>query len=199
MAGYFDTLRDEIEPLIPANPSIVMDIGCGEGVTSRWLKQIRPNITTVGVEIERSVAAKAALAVDHVLVVDLDKGMEPLASYSGQVDLLLLLDVLEHLHDPWARLLEIKSLLAPNGVVIASIPNVRNVKVLGPLLIKSKESGNIGVPAYWIARICVFSPAARSWSSLPTQGMKFKNSRLRGLCNPAESNRYPGESPISRI
>jgi 2-polyprenyl-3-methyl-5-hydroxy-6-metoxy-1,4-benzoquinol methylase len=138
MPGYFDTLRDEIEPLVPASPAVVMDIGCGKGVTSHWLKQIRPNITTVGVEIDKSVAAIAASVVDTVLVVDIDKGMEALAGYEGRVDLLLLLDVLEHLHDPWARLMEFKALLAPSGVVIASIPNVRNLKVLGPLLVKGE-------------------------------------------------------------
>jgi 2-polyprenyl-3-methyl-5-hydroxy-6-metoxy-1,4-benzoquinol methylase len=135
---YFDTLRDEIEPLVPESPSLAMDIGCGKGVTSQWLKQIRPNITTVGVEIDKSVAAVAASVVDTVLVADLEKGLEALDSYRGRVDLLLLLDVLEHLHDPWARLKEFKAFLAPAGVVIASIPNVRNFKVLLPLLLKGE-------------------------------------------------------------
>jgi 2-polyprenyl-3-methyl-5-hydroxy-6-metoxy-1,4-benzoquinol methylase len=135
---YFDTLRDEIEPLVPESPSLAMDIGCGKGVTSQWLKQIRPNITTVGVEIDKSVAAVAASVVDTVLVADLEKGLEALDGYRGRVDLLLLLDVLEHLHDPWARLKEFKTFLAPSGVVIASIPNVRNFKVLGPLLLKGE-------------------------------------------------------------
>jgi 2-polyprenyl-3-methyl-5-hydroxy-6-metoxy-1,4-benzoquinol methylase len=138
MPGYFDTLRDEIEPLVPAHPSIVMDVGCGAGVTSRWLKQIRPSVTTIGVEIARSVAAVAATAVDTVLVADLDSGLDALAEYKGRVDLLLLLDVLEHLRDPWARLVDLKTLLAPSAVVIASIPNVRNLKVLGPLLVKGE-------------------------------------------------------------
>jgi len=135
---YFDTLRDEIEPLVPESPSLAMDIGCGKGVTSQWLKQIRPNITTVGVEIDKSVAAVAASVVDTVLVADLEEGLEALDGYKGRVDLLLLLDVLEHLHDPWARLKEFKTFLAPSGVVIASIPNVRNFKVLGPLLLKGE-------------------------------------------------------------
>jgi 2-polyprenyl-3-methyl-5-hydroxy-6-metoxy-1,4-benzoquinol methylase len=138
MSGYFDTLRDEIEPLVPASLSVVMDVGCGKGVTSRWLKQIRPNITTVGVEVDESVAAIAASVVDTVLVADLDRGLAPLASYAGRVDLLLLLDVLEHLRDPWARLAEFRTLLTTTGVVIASIPNVRNVKVLRPLLVRGE-------------------------------------------------------------
>lgn len=138
MSGYFDNLRDEIEPLVPDHPGVVMDVGCGEGVTSRWLKEIRPSVTTVGVEIDRSVAATAASVVDSVVVADLDDGIGPLAPYRGRIDLLLLLDVLEHLRDPWARLVDLKSLLAPGAVVIASIPNVRNLKVLGPLLVKGE-------------------------------------------------------------
>lgn len=138
MSGYFDTVRDEIKPLVPANPAIIMDIGCGAGATSRWLKEIRPNATTVGVELDGSVAALAAREVDTVLVADLNQGLEALADYEGRVELLLLLDVLEHLHDPWTRLSELKRLLAPGGVVIASIPNVRNLKVLGPLLFKGE-------------------------------------------------------------
>ena len=138
MPGYFDTLRNEIEPLVPANPALVMDVGCGKGVTSSWLKRIRPNVTTVGVEIDSSVAAIAASAVDSVLVADLNHGLSALAGYEGRVDLLLLLDVLEHLQDPWTRLREFRRLLAPSGVVIASIPNVRNLKVVGPLLFKGE-------------------------------------------------------------
>jgi 2-polyprenyl-3-methyl-5-hydroxy-6-metoxy-1,4-benzoquinol methylase len=138
MPGYFDILRDEIEPFVPPSPMIAMDVGCGKGVTSHWLKHIRPNVTTIGVEIDESVAAVAASVVDTVLVVNLDTGLEALADYTGRVDLLLLLDVLEHLRDPWARLMEFKSLLAPKGVVIASIPNVRNLKVLGPLIFKGE-------------------------------------------------------------
>jgi SAM-dependent methyltransferase len=104
----------------------------------RWLKQIRQNVTTVGVEIDQSIAAVAASAMDEVLVADLDKGLEALNGYRGRVDLLLLLDVLEHLNDPWTRLKEFKALLSPTGVVIASIPNVRNLKVLLPPLVNGQ-------------------------------------------------------------
>jgi 2-polyprenyl-3-methyl-5-hydroxy-6-metoxy-1,4-benzoquinol methylase len=88
--------------------------------------------------MDKSVAAAAASVVDTVLVADLDKGLEALDGYRGRVDLLLLLDVLEHLHDPWTRLKEFMTFLAPGGVVIASIPNVRNAKVLMPLLVKGE-------------------------------------------------------------
>ncbi len=136
MSGYFDVVRSEIEGLLPENPSLIMDVGCGEGATSSWLKQIRPCARTVGVELNRDAAELAASRLDTVIVADLDDGVEPLSDYHGSVGLLLLLDVLEHLKDPWTRLREFARLLTSNGVVVASVPNVRNLKVLVPLVIK---------------------------------------------------------------
>lgn len=138
MCGYYNVLRDEIESFLPESPSLVMDVGCGTGVTSRWLKQVREGITTIGVEVDQRVAAIAATVLDRIVVTDLDEGIDQLEPYVGQVDLLLLLDVLEHLRDPWTRLQEFKTLLSPTGVIIASIPNVRSFKVLLPLLFKGE-------------------------------------------------------------
>jgi 2-polyprenyl-3-methyl-5-hydroxy-6-metoxy-1,4-benzoquinol methylase len=146
MSGYSDVLRDEIETFLPETLSLVMDVGCGTGVTSLWLKQVRKNITTIGVEVDPLVAATAAKVLDRVVVTDLDEGLDQLAPYAGQVDLLLLLDVLEHLRDPWTRLREFRTLLSPSGVIIASIPNVRNLKVLLPLLFKGEwQYGAAGI------------------------------------------------------
>lgn len=138
MPSYFEVLRDEIEPLVPKHISLVMDVGCGAGVTSRWLKQIRQYVKTVGVEIDPSIAAIASSSMDQVLVADIDKGLEALEGYKGRVDLLLLLDILEHLRGPWTRPKQFMPLLSPTGVVIASIPNVRSLKVVVPLLIKGE-------------------------------------------------------------
>lgn len=53
----------------------------------------------------------------------------------GSIDLLLCLDVLEHLVDPWETLRRLAALLRPNGVLVASIPNVRYYRVLLPLML----------------------------------------------------------------
>ena len=46
------------------------------------------------------------------------------ARLSGQFDLIILSDVLEHLVDPWGLLSDLKSLLNSGGHVLAAIPNV---------------------------------------------------------------------------
>lgn len=138
-SGYYDNLRSEIAPLLPKGDFLrVMDVGCGVGTTLQWLKRLRPSMTTIGVEISAETAARVVDGVDQLHVLDVNREMARLQSYSGKIDLLLLLDVLEHLINPWECLLELRKLLSSTGVVIASIPNVRNLKVLVPLALQGK-------------------------------------------------------------
>ncbi len=43
-------------------------------------------------------------------------------------------DVLEHTADPWAVLRKTRALLTPDAAIVVSIPNVRHVSVLVPLI-----------------------------------------------------------------
>ena len=54
------------------------------------------------------------------------------------IDVILCLDVLEHLVDPWAVVESLKKYLKPGGVIIASLPNVRNWKVIFPLVLEGE-------------------------------------------------------------
>jgi hypothetical protein len=45
-------------------------------------------------------------------------------------------DVLEHLVDPWEALESTRDLLDRDGCVVASIPNVRHVAVIQPLVLR---------------------------------------------------------------
>jgi len=50
----------------------------------------------------------------------------------------LCLDFLEHLADPWSFLEAVKSKLSPSGCLIASLPNLRRVKVLWNLAVRGR-------------------------------------------------------------
>lgn len=143
--GYHDVLRDEIHCLLPDTFSVVMDLGCGTGTTSLWLKEKFPGVVAIGVESNIIAAEQASQVLDEIIMIDLDEDRRPLSKYNKSVDVLPVLDVLEHLVDPWSCLKEVTGLLSDQGVAIVSLPNVRNIKVLGPLLIggqwKYVESG----------------------------------------------------------
>jgi 2-polyprenyl-3-methyl-5-hydroxy-6-metoxy-1,4-benzoquinol methylase len=52
----------------------------------------------------------------------------------SSLDLILCLDVLEHLVDPWTMVERLNKLLKPGGHMIASIPNVRFFRTALPLV-----------------------------------------------------------------
>ena len=49
-------------------------------------------------------------------------------------DLILLLDVIEHLYDPWGLLDFLSNWLSPDGVIVLSVPNAGNIYVVNKLL-----------------------------------------------------------------
>jgi len=112
-----------------------LDIGCGKGRLGAFLKQ-KFNAKVVGVEIFPEYAAVAAECLDEVLCGDIEK--LDLSPYTGRLDHVVFSDSLEHLLDPESAILKVKSLLASDGSLLLSIPNVRNFRVTLPLLLLGK-------------------------------------------------------------
>jgi 2-polyprenyl-3-methyl-5-hydroxy-6-metoxy-1,4-benzoquinol methylase len=135
--SYFAGVRREIEPLLPAHAARVLEIGCGAGATLAWLKSRGTFASTTGVEMFESAAAVARTRVDRVIVANAEQWItEP--GDIGPFDLVLCLDVLEHMVDPWAFVAQLERLIAPGGHLVCSIPNVRYYKVVRDLLFKGQ-------------------------------------------------------------
>jgi SAM-dependent methyltransferase len=133
---YFGNVRREILPLLPASSARVLELGCGRGDTLAYLKREGRCAWAGGVELFPAAAAVARERLDWLLEGDaerLDISLEP-----ESLDLVLCLDVLEHLVDPWAMLRRLVALLRPGGAVVASIPNVRHMHVVLPLLFRGR-------------------------------------------------------------
>lgn len=133
---YFDFERRDIEPLLPARARRVLEVGCGAGATLRWLRDSGRAAHTTGIELSADAAAVARSRVDTLLEGPLERWM-PALPQEG-FDLVLALDVLEHLVDPWDAARRLHGLLKPGGVLIASLPNVRNHRVVLPLLLRGR-------------------------------------------------------------
>lgn len=133
---YFSHARREILPLLPQHAPRALEVGCGEGHTLSLLKQQGICEWVCGIEISPTAAEQATQRLDVVFKGNIETMELPVAP--GTIDLLLCLDVLEHLVDPWVTLKRLVTLLSPNGVLVASIPNVRNYRVLLPLILKGR-------------------------------------------------------------
>lgn len=134
---YYGLIREEIFSLVPANSKKVLDIGGGFGGTSAELKRRGKADYVVLTDL---VADNHDPDVDRAYSGNLEdpEFLKHILSREGPFDTVLCLDVLEHLRDPWSVVANIHAGLAPNGVIVASIPNMRHVNLVLPLVFKGK-------------------------------------------------------------
>ena len=120
---------------IAAEPRFVLDVGCYCGATGAEIKRRWPNATVVGIEPLAGAASRAASRLDQVINSTLDAvRFEELGITPGTFDTIIFADVLEHMYNPWAALQQARQLLSDDGVVLASIPNVRNLGLIRKLV-----------------------------------------------------------------
>lgn len=123
-AQYYSHVRREIAPLIPEQCERVLEIGCGQGDTLLWLKNSQKNCQWVGgVELFPDSGKIAQQRLDWFCAGNIEELSLPIEKAS--LDLILCLDVLEHLVDPWKVVAQLDALLKPGGSIVASIPNIR--------------------------------------------------------------------------
>lgn len=130
--------RPDILQLMPTNPKRVLDVGCSDGTLGASIKQHWPAAAVVGMELSEEMGAVAASRIDQVLIGDIE-APNALSALEGQeFDVIIFADILEHLRDPWDMLRRIRPYLAPDSVVISSIPNVRHIDTLYHLIFKGE-------------------------------------------------------------
>jgi len=130
------TGRTDVVQLVPRPIGRVLDVGCGPGLTGEAL--LRAGATEVwGIERDPDLAREAETRLTTVVRIDLDR--DPLGELPrAYFDCLVYADVLEHLVDPWTVLRRQRALLGRAGNAIVSIPNVRNLRVVLPLLVRGR-------------------------------------------------------------
>jgi SAM-dependent methyltransferase len=108
--------------------SAVLDLGAWDGAYGEFLKR-QLGCRVVGVEKDEQAAIRAKEVLDVVLVGDLETIDLAEALGGERFDYVTCLDVLEHLREPSQLLRKVKDVLAPSGLVVASIPNVAHASV----------------------------------------------------------------------
>ncbi len=133
---YFNNARLDILPLLPEYSESVLEIGCGNGATLKYLKGRGKCKVTTGIELTEPAASEAKQHIDITLIGDAEKIINTLDSDS--YDTVLCLDILEHLVEPWLMVEQISRVLKKDGLAIASIPNLRTFRVISNLAISGK-------------------------------------------------------------
>ena len=133
---YFATARHDVLAHISGAPARVLEIGCGAGSTMAELRKRGQVTQAVGVELDPASAETARAQFDTIYVSAVETAPFEQAIAPGTLDLVLCLDVLEHLVDPWTVVKRVTPLLAPGGRLYISLPNVRNWKFLARLFFR---------------------------------------------------------------
>ncbi len=116
------TTSHSLAVLMVAPGSLVLDIGAADGSVARPL--VERGCRVWAIEADPEAAAKARSVCERVIVGDVEH-LDLVEAVEGtRFDVVLLLDVLEHLRDPLAALERARELLVPTGRIIVSIPNV---------------------------------------------------------------------------
>ena len=121
----------------------VLDVGCAHGYLAEVLRG--QGCGVVGIERDAADAARARAHCVEVLERDLEDPGWADGLGAARFDAIVFSDVLEHLRDPAAVLRRALPLLAPEGFIVASIPNVAHVSVRLELLLGSFRREKLGI------------------------------------------------------
>ncbi|ULL11094.1 SAM-dependent methyltransferase [Mycobacterium liflandii] len=130
---YYGHKRPEMLRFLPVDAQCVLELGCGEGVFGAIVKQ-STGAEVWGLEYNEEAAQRAGELLDHVLAGDASTRIAELPD--NYFDAVVCNDVLEHLVDPLDTLKRLRTKLKPDGVVVASIPNIRYLPALGKVVFR---------------------------------------------------------------
>ncbi len=110
----------------------VLELGCGAGLMAKTCKASNPGLSWTGVDINREALSRARPFLDRAVEADLDHPLPlpPETTY----DRIVCADVLEHLPWPCRLLTELRRWIRPDGLLVASIPNIGHWSVVEDIL-----------------------------------------------------------------
>lgn len=131
IATEFD--RDLVA-LLPFAGLRILDIGCGGGLLSEPMARLGADVVgadpaTRNIPVAQLHAEQSGLTIDYRLTT-----AEELAAAGEQFDVVLNMEVVEHVPDPQSFLTACQTLLKPGGLMICSTLN-RNAKSFGMAII----------------------------------------------------------------
>ena len=136
-AYEFSAIRKDVVDIIDIKPGMkILDIGCADGKTLKYIKENYPNTKLYGVEPDKTLASKAD---KYGMIYPVTIG-KYLSSNKDKFDAIMMNDVIEHLKEPWIVVRETVKRIVGGGALYVSIPNFFHATVMYNLF----ECGSFG-------------------------------------------------------
>ena len=122
----FISRRRLIRRLVDAvRPKRTLDIGCGSGLITKVLAEASAEVVAVDVSGEAIAVSRDVLGEAHnvqLKVADVFQSRDTISDWRGSFDLVVLSEVLEHIHDDEAALATVSELLGEQGWLLLTVP-----------------------------------------------------------------------------
>ena len=109
----------------------ILDVGCGKGNLGAYLQTTYGSEVT-GLEIIKDNFHVASTVLHEAHLGDIES--MDMSVLGSRFDYVIFSDSLEHMLDPKAVLERVRDLMAENGHLLISMPNIRNFRVTIPLV-----------------------------------------------------------------
>lgn len=110
----------QVKKFMPSAHAVIMEIGCSSGFLIRDLAKSFPEAVVVGADVVKEPLYRLAKTLPGIPLIRFDLLQNPLPDQS--VDVLIMLNVLEHIEDDVMALQKAFNLLKPGGVLIIEVP-----------------------------------------------------------------------------
>ncbi len=137
---YYSHVRNDLIPVLTQfiaerkNYSC-LDVGCGSCDTLIFLKENGYISVADGIElISIAHSNQQHELLDGLWLGPIEEQLDNIDN--SKYDIILCLDVLEHLVDPWNVIKALANKLKPGGYIIVSCPNIREIKTIFKIFVK---------------------------------------------------------------
>lgn len=120
--NWFTAIFHAVDPhsnILDGKSKTAIEFGCAAGIASKLLTDLGYEVTATDISAYAVVKAKKLYPTIHFLKHDIQKPYPSKTKY----DVVMALDVIEHLEDPPKAIKNMYNLAKPTGLVLCSTPN----------------------------------------------------------------------------
>lgn len=132
-SGLHDFLEQLVKDKIKTT-SKILDVGAGSGAFINRIKKYGGRFSAIEID-------KDSFRVENVKLYSLDLNTDFADDINDKFDLIISIEVIEHIENPWHFIRQLKKLLANSGNILITTPNPENIPARLKFLLKGTIRG----------------------------------------------------------